>query len=64
MGLMFAFPWFMGGASDLAIAPLFEVGAWITGLIGLGCSYYAAFRYVPLWRANLAAARRGDPAPA
>lgn len=64
MGLMFAFPWFMGGASDLSIAPLFQIGAWITGLVGLAFSYYAAFRYVPRWRANLAAARRGDPAPA
>lgn len=52
-GLMFAFPLFLAGSSDLAIAPLFTAAAWIAAVPGLVFSYYAAFRYVPLWRANL-----------
>jgi cardiolipin synthase (CMP-forming) len=65
--LMFAFPWFLGGASDLAAADLFLALAWITGIPGAVLSYYAAFTYVPQWRANLreGRARRGRPgAPA
>jgi cardiolipin synthase (CMP-forming) len=52
-GLMFAFPLFLAGSSDLAIAPAFTAAAWIAGIPGLVLSYYAAFRYVPLWRVNL-----------
>ncbi|MCU0310370.1 MAG: CDP-alcohol phosphatidyltransferase family protein [Acidimicrobiales bacterium] len=47
-GLMFAFPLFIGGASDLASADLFQAAAWLTGLPGLALSYYAAVRYVPI----------------
>jgi cardiolipin synthase len=55
--LMFAFPWFLAGSSDVPLAPLLSGLAWAAGLLGIACSYYAAFRYVPIWRANLAAAR-------
>lgn len=57
-GLMFAFPLFLGGSSDAAIAPVCTALAWVAGIPGLLLSYYAAFRYVPLWRVNLAEARR------
>ena len=55
--LMFAFPMFLAGSSDLGVAPLLTALAWVMGLMGVACSYYAAFRYVPIWRTNLAAAR-------
>jgi cardiolipin synthase len=55
--LMFAFPWFLASHSTLTTAPVFGVLAWMVGIPGLVLSYYAAFAYVPLWRANLAAAR-------
>lgn len=51
--LMFAFPLFLAGSSDLAIAPIFTAAAWIAAVPGLVFSYYAAFRYIPLWRVNL-----------
>lgn len=47
-GLMFAFPLFIGGASGLAVAPVFEVLAWVMGLPGLALSLYAAIAYVPM----------------
>jgi cardiolipin synthase len=55
--LMFAFPWFLASHSTLSTAGLFGVLAWVAGLPGLVLSYYAAFMYVPEWRANLRAAR-------
>jgi cardiolipin synthase len=55
--LMFAFPWFLAASSDLRTAPVFAALAWLVGVPGLVLSYYAAFRYVPEWRANLAVAR-------
>jgi cardiolipin synthase len=61
-GLMFAFPLFLGGSSDAAIAPICTALAWVAGIPGIILSYYAAFRYVPLWRANLAEARAAAPA--
>ncbi len=57
-GLMFAFPLFLGGASDSAAAPVFNVLAWIAVVPGVLFSYYAAFCYIPLWRTNLRAARQ------
>jgi cardiolipin synthase (CMP-forming) len=53
-GLMFAFPLFLAGASDLEVADVFEVLAWVAGVPGIVLSYYAAFLYVPLARAALA----------
>jgi cardiolipin synthase len=51
--LMFAFPLFLGGASDSTAAPIFDAFAWMFVVPGIVLSYYAAARYVPLWRANL-----------
>ena len=51
--LMFAFPLFLAGSSDAALAPLFTALAWIAVPPGLVFSYYAAYCYVPQWRANL-----------
>jgi len=51
--LMFAFPLFLGGASDSTAAPIFNAFAWMFVVPGIVLSYYAAARYVPLWRTNL-----------
>lgn len=61
-GLMFAFPLFLGGSSTAAIAPICQALAWVAAVPGLVLSYYAAFRYVPLWRVNLAEARAAKAA--
>ena len=53
--LMIAFPWFMLGASDIALADVFQVAAWLVGIPGLILSYYTAFAYIPIIRASLAA---------
>lgn len=45
--LMFAFPLFLAGSSDVGVANLFTVAAWLFGLPGLVLSYYAALQYVP-----------------
>ncbi len=55
-GLMCAFPLFLAGASDVAFAGTLTTLAWIAGAPGLVLSYYAAFAYVPLWRARIAEA--------
>jgi phosphatidylglycerophosphate synthase len=67
--LMFAFPLFLAGSSDVGLAPLFTVAAWATAVPGVVLSYYAAAGYIPAWRANLRAARarrhgREEPAAA
>jgi cardiolipin synthase len=67
--LMFAFPLFLAGSSDVFLAPLFTFAAWATALPGVALSYYAAAAYIPTWRANLRAARarrqaREEPAAA
>lgn len=59
--LMCAFPLFLGGSSDIESAPVFTALGWITGIPGVVLSYYAAFRYIPLWRARIAEARSHDP---
>jgi cardiolipin synthase len=58
-GLMFAFPLFLAGSSDLSSAPVFEALGWVAGIPGLALSLYAAFGYVPL---ALAALREGRAA--
>jgi cardiolipin synthase (CMP-forming) len=58
-GLMFAFPLFLAGHSDLGLADTFEALAWIAGVPGLVLSYYAAALYVPMARRALA--QRGEP---
>lgn len=45
---MFAFPMFLGGASDLSAADALAFGAWLFVIPGLALSYYAAAGYVPL----------------
>lgn len=62
--LMFAFPCFLAGSSDTAVAPVFQVLGWVWGLPGFALSLYAAYRYIPMWsqalregRARRAAAR-------
>jgi cardiolipin synthase len=65
--LMFAFPFFLGGQSTLSLHALYEKLGWATGIPGLALSFYAAFTYVPQWRANLRegrARRRAREAPA
>jgi len=51
--LMFAFPLFLGGASTSPAAPIYNALAWMFVVPGVALSYYAAARYVPLWRVNL-----------
>lgn len=51
--LMFAFPLFLAGASDLSWAEQGEVMAWVCGIPGLVLSYYAAFLYLPMGRVAL-----------
>ena len=58
--LMTAFPLFLAGnAEDFALADACEVAAWGCALVGLGFSYYAAYRYIPLGRAALREGRSG-----
>lgn len=66
--LMCAFPLFLGGSSDMSFASALTALGWLTGIPGVLLSYYAAFRYVPLWRDAIAQSRaveetsRGFPA--
>jgi len=46
--LMFAFPMFLVGSSDLGVAPAFHTCAWLIGLPGLVLAYYAAVLYIPI----------------
>ncbi len=62
--LMFAFPLFLAGSSDVAVAPALTALGAIMAVPGVVFSYYAAFRYVPKWRENLRAARQARHASA
>jgi hypothetical protein len=42
-GLMFAFPLFLAGSSDIWWHQAGQVAAWVCGIPGLVLSYYAAF---------------------
>jgi cardiolipin synthase (CMP-forming) len=55
--LMFAFPLFCAGSSDLSWAPLAWDLAWVFALPGLVISYWSAALYVPLARQALAQGR-------
>ncbi|MFM8382830.1 MAG: hypothetical protein ACKOA6_12680, partial [Actinomycetota bacterium] len=55
--LMFVFPGFVMGESGIPGDWFFTWFAWIAGPIGLGLSYYTAFRYVPVIRRSLVAGR-------
>lgn len=56
-GLMFAFPLFLAGHSDVAGHQVLEALAWLCGLPSLALSYWAAGQYVPIGRAALADGR-------
>lgn len=56
--LMFAFPGFMLGTADFALARAFEVAAWAVGIPGLLLSWYTGIAYVPQIRAGLRAGRK------
>lgn len=51
--LMFTFPGFLMGESDMPIAGAFTVAAWIIAPVGLALSYYTAVAYVPTIRRSL-----------
>jgi cardiolipin synthase len=53
LALMFAFPLFLAGTTDLAVAPVLWALGWIAAIPGLVLSYYAAALYIPLARAAL-----------
>lgn len=55
--MMFAFPFFLAGGSDIGLAEAFNVGGWICALVGLPIHYYSALGYVPAARAALRAGR-------
>ncbi len=55
--LYFAFPMWLGSTSTLSYAPLLGVLAWVFCLPGLVAGYYAAWQYLGLSRAALAAGR-------
>lgn len=60
--LMCAFPLFLAGSSDVSFASALTAAGWITGIPGVLLSYYAAIRYVPLWRERIAEAREASEA--
>ena len=57
--VMFAFPFFLAGASDVQGAILFNVGAWVCIVVGMPIHYYSAFGYIPLARQALQEGRSG-----
>ena len=57
--LMFAFPFFLAGESDVVVASLFAIGAWVCVLVGLPIHYWSAFGYVPAARDALIEGRAG-----
>ena len=58
-GLMFAFPLFLAGSSDVWWHEAGQIAAWVCGIPGLVLSYYAAFTYVPIAAEALRAGRQG-----
>lgn len=58
LSLMFAFPLWLAGNGDWSIAPVFTAFGWIFAGPGFVLSFYAAFLYIPKWRAALAEARK------
>ncbi len=61
-GLMFAYPLFLAGSSDLSWADTAEVLAYVFAIPGLGFSYWSAAGYVPLARKALSDGRAGKVA--
>jgi cardiolipin synthase len=62
--LMFAFPLFLAGSSDIAAHGLATFAAWCFAIPGLVFSYYSAFLYVPLASRALAEGRAARAAAA
>ena len=62
-GLMFAFPAFLWGNAEWALADLFAVLAWVFAIPGLVLSYVAAAMYVPLGLRALREGRADRAAP-
>jgi cardiolipin synthase (CMP-forming) len=56
--LMFAFPGFMLGSTDIFGHRLFEIASWMLAIPGLVLSYYTAFTYIPRIRASLREGRK------
>jgi len=56
--LMFAYPFLLGGASDVAGADVLRLLGWICGIPGLVISWYAAAEYGPISRRALSSALR------
>ena len=57
--LMFAFPFFLAGDSDVFAAPFFAAGAWVCAVIGLPIHYWSGVTYVPAAREALRQGRAG-----
>ncbi len=55
--LMFAYPFLLGGASDIAGANILEICGWLCGIPGLIISWYSGFGYVPIAKQALADSR-------
>ena len=55
--LMFAFPGFMLGSTDVPLHAVFAAGAWALGLPGLALSLWTAVAYVPTIRRSIAVGR-------
>lgn len=52
--LLFAYPFLLGGASNVAGADILEILGWACGIPGLLISWYSAIEYVPIAREALA----------
>ncbi|NCG40655.1 MAG: hypothetical protein GWP30_06650 [Actinobacteria bacterium] len=57
--VMFAFPFFLAGASEVQGASLFTLGAWVCVVVGMPIHYYSAFAYIPIARQALQEGRSG-----
>lgn len=51
--LLFAYPFLLGGASDVGVADVLRLAGWVCGIPGLIISWYAAAGYVPIARQAL-----------
>ena len=60
--LMFAFPFFLAGESEVFLAPFFAAGAWVCAITGLPIHYWSGFTYVPAARDALLEGRAGRKA--
>jgi len=60
-GLLFAYPWWLGGKSTLSYAPIVDTLAWFFAIPGLALSWFALAQYVPLARRALRDGRADRP---